>query len=46
MRTVLIGLTFVVLAFGFWTASLICYQPTSHDDINPLKPLSVTVALN
>ena len=42
--TILIGLTFFVLAFGYWTADLLCYHPQADDGINPLAPIAITVA--
>lgn len=44
--TILIGLTFFVLAFGYWAADLLCYHPNLDDGINPLAPISIKVASN
>lgn len=44
--TILIGLTFSMLVSGTWAANLLCYSPQFDDGINPLAPMTVTVAFN
>ena len=44
--TILIGLTFFVLVSGAWAANLICYSPQANNGIDPLAPLTVTIAWN
>lgn len=45
-NAILISLTLLVLVSGTFAANLICYSPQIDDGVNPLAPLTVSVALN
>lgn len=42
--TILIGFTFFVLATGAWAANLVSIHPAVDNAIDPLAPLTMTVA--
>lgn len=46
MKTILIGLTLVVLASAAFAANLVVHTPQFNDGIDPLKPMAVKIALN
>jgi hypothetical protein len=43
-RTILISFTAFMLMAGAWTANLVCYHPAAVDAVNPLAPISTTIA--
>ncbi|MCW5693510.1 MAG: hypothetical protein KIT48_14210 [Pseudolabrys sp.] len=43
-NSILISLALIVLASGAFAANLVCYSP--QIDVDPLAPLTITVALN
>jgi hypothetical protein len=47
MRSIiLIGLTYFVLATTAWAFDLVRYRPQPLNGIDPLAPITVTIALN
>jgi hypothetical protein len=44
--TILIGLSFFMLASVAWTVDLVSYHPQPLNGIDPLGPLTVKIALN
>jgi hypothetical protein len=44
--TILIGLTFFVLASSVWTVELVRYHPQIDAGIDPLAPISIKVSAN
>lgn len=45
MKTILIGLTFIVLAGATFAANLVIHVP-HNDGIDPLKPIRIVVAVS
>lgn len=45
--SILISLTFSALIVSVWAVNLVCYHPQAAvDGIDPLGPITITVALN
>jgi hypothetical protein len=44
--SILISLTFSTLIFSVWAVNLVCYHPQAVDGVDPLAPITITVALN
>jgi hypothetical protein len=44
--SILIGLTSSMLIFSVWAVNLVCYHPHAIEGLDPLAPISMTVALN
>lgn len=45
-NAILISLTLVVLVSGAFAANLVCYSPQGDDDVDPMAPLTISVALD
>jgi len=46
VKSILIGIAFMVLAGAAFAANLVIHSPQFDDGIDPLKPIAVIVAIN
>ena len=46
MKSILIGIAFMVLAGAAFAANLVIHTPQFNDGIDPLKPIAVVVAID
>jgi len=46
VKSILIGIAFMVLAGAAFAANLVIHTPQFNDGIDPLKPIAVVVAID
>jgi hypothetical protein len=44
VRALMISVTAAFVFAGAWTVNLVCYHPAADEGLNPLTPISMTVA--